>query len=227
MLAKLFRRHRPQLPTSSAELAEALRAAAQFADSDSAKLEYNAAADALDRAITHTRQHGDEPTRDALAYALGRAELNIKDQLIELIEVSKDTHLLVQGVQTTQSSQEAAAGALWAAFQSFSESLTQWREEIEAWRGMVDGTLESFSQSRAQSIEERKLLREDMDESKTHRARMQHTLDTALPAITQAITALDTRHGSQIKALTAQLEEIQRLLEIAGQHEHDGGGVDG
>src|SRR5689334_607506 len=97
MLARLFRHHRPQLPTSSAELAEALRTAAQFADGDAAKLEYTNAADALDRAITHTRQHADEPTRDALAYALGRAELNLKDQLAELIEVSKETHMLVQG----------------------------------------------------------------------------------------------------------------------------------
>src|SRR5215207_7422892 len=97
MIARLFRRHTPQLPTSSAELSEVLRAAAPFADTDEARQEYLAAADALDRAITITRQHGDEPTRDALAYALGRAELNLKDQLSELIEVSKDTHLLVQG----------------------------------------------------------------------------------------------------------------------------------
>lgn len=143
MLDRLFRRHRPQLPTSSAELAEALRTAAQFADSESAKLEYQAAADALDRAITHTRQHGDEPTRDALAYALGRAELNLKDQMSELIEVSKEMLLSVQGLEKGQSEQGAAVGALRAEFQSFGENLS---DRI----GGLEDRMDSSEKDRAQ-----------------------------------------------------------------------------
>lgn len=220
MLRRLFGRS-PQ-PRSTRAMIRALRAAAQFADAPDEQREYVAAADALDRVLTAAERHSDAPTRDAFSYALGRAELDLDDKLTELIEVSKETHMIVQIVQGAQSSQEAAAGALWAAFQSFSESLTQWREEIEQWRGLVDAALASFTQSRAQSIDERQQLRNDMEESKAHRARMQQTLDVQLPAISAAIRALDTRHGGQIATLNAQLQEIQRLLEIAGSHEAGG-----
>lgn len=229
MLERLFRRYRPQLPTSSAELAEALRTAAQFADSDSAKLEYTNAADALDRAITHTRQHGDEPTRDALAYALGRAELNLKDQMSELIEVTKEIHINVQDVQATQTEQGAVVFALRAEFQQVGERLN----DVEGRTAQLEATVAEHSQSRDRSIEDRGLLRQDMDESKAHRARLQtgqeamnQRLDTALPAIEAAIRDLNIRHGGQITHLAGQLQEIQRLLEIAGNHDdgHEAGG---
>lgn len=124
MFRSLFRKKIPTLPVSTAELSAALRVAQQFADGESAKLEYGAAADALDRAITHTRKYADAPTRDALAYALGRAELNLKDELRELIEVGRETHMLVQGVHVAQSEQGAAVAGLRATFQQFSEQLS-------------------------------------------------------------------------------------------------------
>lgn len=193
MLARLFRRHRPQLPSSSAELAEALRAAAPFADSDDARQEYLAAADALDRAITITRQHGDEPTRDALAYALGRAELNLKDQLSELIEVSKDTHLLVQG-------QGAAVESLRAEFHNGIQAVGERLTDVEGRTMQLETTVAAHEQSRVQSVEERRQLRMDMDESKQHRARLQ-----------QALEQIDAR-----------LAAIEQLLAAANQHEAGG-----
>lgn len=218
MLDRLFRRpiHKPR---STREMIRVLRAAAQFSDAPTEQSEYTQAADALDRVLTLAERHSDAPTRDAFAYALGRAELDLGDKLAELIELSKEDHILIQSVQSGQVEQGAAAGALWAAFQSFAESLTQWREEIEHWRGQVDATLAGFTRSRDSSLLDRHALRDDMDESKAHRARMQHTLDTELPAIGQAIRDLDARHGGQISAIAQQLKEIERLLELTGQHE--------
>jgi len=190
MLNRLFGRHTPKLPASSAELADALRTAAQFADSDSARLEYTNAADALDRAIMHTRQHGDEPTRDALAYALGRAELNLKEQLAELIEVSKDTHLLVQG-------QGAAVVELRAEFHQGMRAVGERLTSVEADTEALKRTVAGHDQSRDRSIEDRRILRREMDESKAHRAQIQVTLNQ-----------IDTR-----------LAAIEQLLEVAGDHD--------
>jgi hypothetical protein len=201
MLARLFRRHSPQLPSSSAELADALRAAAPFADSDDARNEYIAAADALDRAITSTRQHGDEPTRDALAYALGRAELNLKDQLSELIEVVKEDHILIQDIHTGQADQGAAVTALRAEFRDGMQLVGERLTDVEGRATVLETTVAAHDRSRDQSIEERRLLRRDMDESKAHRAKLQATLDQ-----------IDKR-----------LAEIERLLELAGDH-HEAGG---
>lgn len=157
MLDRLFRRrHTPQLPTSSAELAEALRTAAQFADSDSAKLEYTTAADALDRAVAHTRAHGDAPTRDALAYALGRAELNLKEQLSELIEVSKETHLIVQDVQAAQQTAHPQIGEALAGIAILKKEWSDW----EAWRGRVEATIGGFMESRDLSLADRAELKQ-------------------------------------------------------------------
>lgn len=222
MLDRLFRRRAPQLPTSSAELAEVLRASAPFADTDDARNEYIAAADALDRAIASTRAHGDEPTRDALAYALGRAELNLKDQLVELIEVSKDTHLLVQG-------QGAAVDGLRAEFHNSMQQVGERVSDNTLRIADLEQKVAEHDQSRDQSIEDRRLLRQDMTESQAHRTRIQHTLDVELPRISAAIRDLNERHGGQITAMAAQLREIQQLLEIAGNHDHDGstGAADG
>lgn len=203
-----------------------LRAAAQFSDDTGQQIEYNQAADALDRVLTASERHSDAPTRDAFAYALGRAELDLGDKLTELIEVSKDTHIRMQDVQSAQREQGAAAGALWAAFQSFAESLTQWREEIEHWRGQVDATLATyaatlanFARSRDQSVQERTQLRTDMDDSKQHRTHLQQTLDTRLPAIEAAIKDLNERHGDQIDQIARELHEIKDLLELTDPRE--------
>jgi hypothetical protein len=235
MFARLFGRFRPPLPATSAELSEALRTAAQFADSDAARLEYTNAADALDRAITYTNHHGDEPTRDALAYALGRAELNLKDQMTELIDISKDTHIIVQGVQITvqgvekeQSEQGAAVVALRAEFLTFGETVSSRMLDIEAHAVALEARVTAHDQSRDQSIEDRRLLRQDMNESQAHRARIQSRLDTELPAISAAIRAQDERHGKQLDAFGQRLASIERLLEVAGeQHDRANGGGNG
>jgi tetratricopeptide (TPR) repeat protein len=151
MFARFFHRPRPQ---STREMIRVLRAAGQFSD-PSERSEYDQAADALDRILQAAEKKSDRPTRDAFSYALGRAELDLGDKLAELIEVSKETHIIVQGVQGAQVKQEAAAGALWAAFQSFAESLTQWREEIERWRGQVDATLNSYKEFAVESRTDR------------------------------------------------------------------------
>jgi hypothetical protein len=227
MLTRLFRRFRPPLPATSAELAEALRTAAQFADNDTARLEYTNAADALDRAITSTRQHGDESVRDALAYALGRAELNLKDQMADLIDISKDTHIIAQDVQKEQREQGAAVVALRAEFLAFGETVSDRLLDIETNAAALEARVTDHDQSRDRSIEERKLLRQDMDESKAHRARIQNRLDTDLPAIGAAIRAQDDRHGKQIAAFDRRLANIERLLEVAGEHDRANGGGNG
>lgn len=131
MFARFFRKPIPTLPVTTTELSAALRVAQQFADGDAAKLEYGAAADALDRAVTLTRKHGDAPTRDALAYALGRAELNLKDELREVVDVGRDTHLLVQEVHQAQVDQGAAVGALRAEFRAFGEDVSDRLTAVE------------------------------------------------------------------------------------------------
>jgi hypothetical protein len=202
----LFRRptHKPR---DTREMIRVLRAAAQFSDDAAQRLEYEQAADALDRVLTAAARHSDAPTRDAFAYALGRAELDLGDKLTELIEDSKEDHMLIQQTHGAVAEQGAAAGALWAAFQSLGESLTAWREEIETWRGLVDATLASFRESRDESKDERKQIQERIGE-------------------------LDMRHGEQWQQAMAQwkqamdaIAEIQRLLEMAGANgTHDGGG---
>ncbi len=185
------RRAWPRLPVSSAEIAEVLRAAAPFADTDETRAEYIAAADALDRVITQTRRHGSEPTRDALAYALGRAELNMKDQISELIEVSKETHLLVQGVHTAQAEQGAVVFELRAGFQSVGERITDNTLRIAD----LEKKTAEHDRTRDQSIEDRRLLRQDMDESKAHRTRIQRTLDELNEAIARIELQLSEHHA--------------------------------
>jgi hypothetical protein len=72
----------PSLPLSSKELTDALRAAAKLAESDSARLEYTAAADAIDRATSHAKRHGDKSVRGDVFYALGRAQVTIRDWIL-------------------------------------------------------------------------------------------------------------------------------------------------
>lgn len=202
MLARLFRPR--QKPRSTREMIRVLRAAAQFSDDTAQRIEYDQAADALDRVLTAAERHSDAPTRDAFSYALGRAELDLGDKLGELIEINKEDHILIQGLHAAQVEQGAAASQLWAAFQSFAESLTQWREQIEHWRGQVDATLASFRESRDRSIEERHLLRDDMDESKAHRARLQSGQEAM---------------QRQLIDLAEAVQRIEQLLEPAGTHE--------
>lgn len=118
-----FRRPK-QKPRDTREMIRVLRAAAQFSDDTAQRIEYNQAADALDRVISAAARHSDAPTRDAFSYALGRAELDLGDKLTELIEVTKETHIIVQGVEKTQTEQGAAVSGLRAEFQAFGEDMS-------------------------------------------------------------------------------------------------------
>lgn len=179
-----FRRFLPnQLLASTSDVSEALRAASQYADSDDIRLEYTAAADALDRAIAHAKRYGSKSERDAVTYALGRAQINVRAQMSELIETTKEIHVLMQDVHGAQTEQGAAVGELRAEFQKFGEDMSH----------------------RMGGLEQR------MDASETDRKN-----------IRDAIRDLDQRHGGQITTIDDRLKEIERLLEIAGNH-HEGG----
>jgi hypothetical protein len=199
-------------PRSTREMVRVLRAAAHFSDGDAERGEYDQAADALDRVIESAERHSDAPTRDAFAYALGRAELDLSDKLIELIEVSKETHMIVQGVHSAQVEQGAAAGELWAAFQSFGESVSGRLTSVEDRAGALETTVAEHSQSRDQSLQDRRLLRQDMDASKQHRAQIQARLDSELPDIKQRLADL----GDAV-------QRIESLLEPTGDR-HEAGG---
>jgi hypothetical protein len=176
MLKRLFRSSRlVALPRSSAELAQALRAASQYADGDAARLEYTTAADALDRAVAHGRK-ADAPTRDAFAYALGRAELDLKEQMTELIELVKNDRIDVQAIERTGQETHEAMRLLGQSFHAFGESLNEWRTNMDDWRMNVDRTLESFQSSRDASIVERGELRTLYEESRTDRKQINERL---------------------------------------------------
>lgn len=197
MFDHLFRRNKiPRLPVTTAELSEALRVAAKYADGESAQLEYNRAADALDRAIVHTKRHADAPTRDAVAYALGRAELNLQDQLRDLIEVSRETHLLVQGVHSAQSEQGAAVGELRAEFQSFGKSLTELESRIRT------------------SDDDRRDLRQTInrhhEESHADRERIQNQLNALETDVRAAMS--QALGSARVDELVAMIERHETIL---------------
>lgn len=164
-----FYRHSPR-PNSTREMIRVLRAAAQFSDRDAERIEYNMAADALDRVITAAIRHSDAPTRDAFAYALGRAELDLGDKLTELIEITKETRLMVQEVQIAQIAQADALGVHERIFHAFDDALQDWRSVIDAWRANVDAwrsdvdtRLAGLAQARDESTADRKQLNARQD----------------------------------------------------------------
>lgn len=110
-----------------------------------------------------------------------------------------DIHAMVQ-------QQGAAVVTLRAEFLSFGERVSDNTMRIEG----LERKVSEHDQSRDQSIAERQLLREDMDESKAHRARMQTRMDTDLPAIFQ-----------ELSALSAAVQRMEQLLAIAQNHERD------
>jgi hypothetical protein len=192
-------RHREHPPLASSDFVAALRAAAHYAASDEARIEYHAAADALDRAIGHTRRHGDDTTRDDLAYALGRAQLNLREQLTELIEINKDTHLLVQGVHEDQQQQGAAVLALRDEFQTLGESLSGRMASFEARMGMseqdraalheqIDALTRSADQRHADSQQDRQELREQQEEIARQMEQMAGHIAQVLALLDPALT---------------------------------------
>lgn len=218
-----------RLPLGSSELASALRAAARLSESPDAAIEYTAAADALDRAITHTRRKGDGPTRDELAYALGRAQLGLRDQLTELIEIVKGDRVDFQDLGGSIADLKAAMGEM---FSSLGESLNERLTDLELRIATVEGTVAQHDASRAASIAERAELRRDMAESQAHRRRIQETLDTELPEIREELAEIRATLDrlvppDAIQAVaTAQAEQAARIAALergAEPPEADGG----
>jgi hypothetical protein len=122
---KWFWRKKPHLPLSSGEIEEALRTASRLADDPTAAAEYMSAADALNRVTARTARHADQPTRDELQYALGRAELNLKDELQELIEIVKHDRMDFQGLQQEVGASIAAVRAMEGTFSDVGENVSQ------------------------------------------------------------------------------------------------------
>jgi hypothetical protein len=144
MLTRFFNRifgYRSAAPRSTGEMSRVLRVAAKFSDTSEVQALYTQAADSLDRVIAETERHSDAPSRDAMAYALGRAELDLGDKLTELIEVSKEDHMLITDMHATQARQGEAAGTQRDEFQAFVANLTLYRDTLETWRQEVDATL--------------------------------------------------------------------------------------
>lgn len=100
-----------------------------------------------------------------------------------------DIHQLVQG-------QEATVTGLWAEFQAVGERVSDNVMRIE----QLERKVKEHDHSRDTSIQERQMLRQDMDESKAHRTRIQAVLDD----------------------LTEAVQRIEQLLEVAGNHEAGG-----
>ena len=156
--------------------------------------------------------HASEVKTTSLQMDIDRIENSITQRLDRIgskMESDVQTRLgasnqMIVDIHTLVQSQEAVVQGLRAEFhdsmQTLGERVTDNTARIED----LEQKVIDHDESRDRSIEERQLLRQDMDESKAHRARMQQTLDTELPAIREAI------------------EEIQRLLEIAGNHEAGG-----
>lgn len=154
MLAHFFRpRHKPR---DTREMIRVLRAAAQFSDDSTQRIEYDQAADALDRVLTAAARHSDAPTRDAFSYALGRAELDLGDKLTELIEVSKDTHIVVQDVQKAQ---QSAHPQITEALAGIAALKKAWGD-LDEWRARVEATIVGFMASRDVSLAERAELKQ-------------------------------------------------------------------
>lgn len=156
-----------------------------------------------------------------------RVEKAITKQDADLRTQLGETNGILSELLGGQREQGAAMESLRTEFHHGLAAIGERVSDIEGRTMQLEQTVAAHAQSRDQSIEDRRMLRKDMDESKQHRARIQHTLDTELPAISEAIRAQDMRHSAQISAIVQRLLEIERLLEPAGNHDHDSGGGDG
>lgn len=107
---------------------------------------------------------------------------------------------------------EAATGGLRAEFHNGLAQVGERLNENDLWRAEVDQERASFRQSRDASIADRRRHDHDMAESKEHRAHIQQTLDTELPAIKE-----------QIGALAEAVQRIEAALALNGQHTEAGG----
>lgn len=138
-------------------------------------------------------------------------------------------------IRSIVQNQGAAVDALRAEFQQTGERLSG----IEFRTVALEATAIAHDRSRDQSIDERRLLRQDMDASKAHRAQLQETLDTELPDIQRQLTELagalrrveemlefarDTARDAHEVAMSARAdiaEEARAIRANVNQHEAD------
>lgn len=161
---------------------------------------------ALESKITHAQRE---------VIAIGESADRRVEQTAQIYEdrlrlILGDTNGMLADVRTAVQGQEAAVGALRAEFHTFGETVSDRLSEIERRTDALEQTTAQHGESRDQSIRERTLLRQDMDESKAHRARMQARLDTDLPAI-----------FNELAALSAAVKRMEQTLEVAGNHHLD------
>lgn len=143
----------------------------------------------------------------------------------DLRTVLGETNGMLVDIRTAQQTQEAAVTGLRAEFHDGMQAIGERVTDNTARIGDLEQKVAEHDQSRDQSIEDRRLLRQDMDESKAHRARIQETLDTALPAISDGMREMNERHGGQLQKLTEEFAAMrQQLLELAGNGTHEAGG---
>jgi chromosome segregation ATPase len=196
-------RRKEALPLSSKEISDALRQAAKLSDDAAQRTEYTAAADALDRGTALASKHGDAPTRDELQYALGRAELGLKDQLGELIEIVKGDRLDFQGLQQGVDTSIAAMRAMEGAFSQIDESLAEWREEQRR-----QGERVQVLEDRADvAADERAAIRERLDSHDVEMASFRRSRDDSIEERRRhaKLLAENERRYAEIKAQLAEL----------------------
>ncbi len=118
-LLRLFRRRSPLL----SDMPRALRQAARHATSEVQANQWLQDALALET-IMRRVEDADKPSRDAMQVALGMAELGLSDRIASMMDIIRDTHLLVQD-------QESAALALSSLLQEISTSIDQQIDAVE------------------------------------------------------------------------------------------------
>lgn len=122
MFNRLFRRARA--PSSLSEMVAALRAASRYSN-DSERAAYEESANLLDGILLASSRHADAPTRDAFAYALGRAELDLGDKLAELNEITKENHIITQEIRAAQHEHTDRAETHLNEFRAFGETVSE------------------------------------------------------------------------------------------------------
>lgn len=198
-LRRRFRPHSSPLPPDAGQFIAGLRAFAEQTGSLAHRNDLLSAADALERVTI------DAPAelRDEFTHVFGRAYVDFRSEVREMVDVGKETRLLVQEVHNDLRLQGAAVGALRAEFhdgmQAFGERLT----DLEASVAAHDDQIRSFAQSRDRSIEDRR--RHDAQIDRLEQGREQNR---------QAIQDLA---AGQAELTTA----VRELMEMVGRERGD------
>ena len=202
------------LPLGSSELAEALRAAARLSENTEARIEYQAAADALDRAIAHVRKRGDRVTRDDLSYALGRAQLGLRDQLTELIEIVKGDRVDTQDLRGSIADLKSAMGDM---FSSFGEHVAHRLADHDTEIAELRRTVGEHNESRDRSIVERRELRQEIERSKADRMAIHQELAEARSQrddMTQALARIEASLAGRDELVAQHFAYEERIAAL-------------